>query len=39
MVIRCDKLRNCMVGYRYDRLLAVCSKIGQEVFIRYYRLK
>ena len=37
-VIRYDRLRKCMVGYRYDRLLAVCSMIGQEVFIRYDRL-
>ena len=28
-----------MVGYRYDILWAVCSRIGQEVFIRYDRLR
>ena len=28
-----------MVGYRYDRLCAVCSRIGQELFIRYDRLR
>ena len=28
-----------MVGYRYDRLWAVCSRIRQEVFIRYDRLR
>ena len=27
-----------MVEYLYDRLWAVCSMIGQEVFIRYDRL-
>ena len=35
---RRDRLRKCMVGYRYDILWAVCSKIRQEVFIRYDRL-
>ena len=28
-----------MVGYRYDRLWAVCRRIGQELFIRYDPLR
>ena len=28
-----------MVGYQYNRLWAVCSRIGQDVFIRYDRLR
>ena len=39
VVIQYDRLRKCIVGCRYDRLRAVCSRIGQEVFIRYDRLR
>ena len=28
-----------MVGYRHNRLWAMCSRIGHEVFIRYDRLR
>ena len=34
VVIRYDKLRKCVVGYQFDRLCEVCSRVGQ-VFILY----